>query len=666
MKSRNLRHTLVAKSALLLVPALALLLSSSAHAGNTWDGGGTPVSGLYNWSDNANWDSDTAPSYATLLTFGGTSGLTSNNNGATGTIAGITFSSGAGAFTLSGSSVTLGGNITNSSTSLQRINLALVLNAARTVNLGSGDVILGGAISGGFNLIVSGGTARTATMNTAGSSYNRLQINSATAKLGVDNALPTTGGVTFAAGVNGGRLDLNGKTQTLGSTIVFAGGLSTGTATITDSAGGGLLKLGGNVTQNVDTGTPTVNISAALDFNGATRTFAVNSTDTGATGGVANGVITLSGAITNSTGSAGLTKTGVGILNISGGGASNTLSGAINVNAGTLAIDNVSPSPGIQSFQNMNGDITVASGATFNFSQSFTAHNLDNNITLSGAGTGGLGALNLWRNATATGTITLAADATISHTFNRAIIDGTITGADRNLTLTTLNAGQPGMEVNGQIQLGTGGVTIIGVANTYNGQDFSVKLTGNNSYSGNTTVSAGTLYVSNTTGSGTGSGTVTVNSGATLGGTGSIAGNIAATGAIAPGEGGIGTLKAGGDVTWYSGNAWKFDLSSNSAASDKLEITGALTKSGSGFVFDFMNISPKWGETFTLATFASTTFTLSDIDLAASIATLGAGSYSASSFAVNSTSLTFTAVPEPTSALAALLLSAGLFRRRRA
>jgi MYXO-CTERM domain-containing protein len=45
---------------------------------------------------------------------------------------------------------------------------------------------------------------------------------------------------------------------------------------------------------------------------------------------------------------------------------------------------------------------------------------------------------------------------------------------------------------------------------------------------------------------------------------------------------------------------------------------------------------------------------------------LGAGSYSTSFFTLNAGSLTFTAVPEPTSALAGLLVVAGLLRRRRA
>jgi autotransporter-associated beta strand protein len=191
-------------------------------------------------------------------------------------------------------------------------------------------------------------------------------------------------------------------------------------------------------------------------------------------------------------------------------------------------------------------------------------------------------------------------------------------------------------------------------------------LTGTNSYTGATNVNVGTLLINGDNSSATGA--VTVASGATLGGTGTVGGAITVNGSIAPGTTGIGTLNASSNVTWNSGNAWKFDLSSSDDTSDQLAVTGAFTK-GTGdagtFKFDFMGSTPVWNTVYTLATFASTDFTLSDFDLAGSIATLGSGSYSTSSFTVTGTTLTFTAVPEPSTALAGLLLTAGLLRRRR-
>src|SRR6185369_10310815 len=69
-----------------------------------------------------------------------------------------------------------------------------------------------------------------------------------------------------------------------------------------------------------------------------------------------------------------------------------------------------------------------------------------------------------------------------------------------------------------------------------------------NTYSGGTIVSGGTLVVNNTSGSGTGSGSVLVNSGATLGGTGSITGIVTNSGNVAPGVG-VGSLNLSSSYT---------------------------------------------------------------------------------------------------------------------
>jgi autotransporter-associated beta strand protein len=176
------------------------------------------------------------------------------------------------------------------------------------------------------------------------------------------------------------------------------------------------------------------------------------------------------------------------------GGAGNALAGAINVNAGTLTI--TKGADDVSSVKNMPGIITVASGATLNFDQAFTTapdNNLTNALNLSGVGTGGKGALNLWRNATASGTITLAADTTISHDFNNATISGSITGAGSNLTLATTESSQPGMVISGPISLDTGGITVNGAGGTN-----TVTLSGNNSYSGETHVVTGELKLTGT------------------------------------------------------------------------------------------------------------------------------------------------------------------------
>jgi autotransporter-associated beta strand protein len=70
---------------------------------------------------------------------------------------------------------------------------------------------------------------------------------------------------------------------------------------------------------------------------------------------------------------------------------------------------------------------------------------------------------------------------------------------------------------------------------------------GNNTYGGVTTVSNGTLWVNNTSGSGTGTNRVSVLTGATLGGVGMITGpvSVASSAALAPGTNSVGTLTVG-------------------------------------------------------------------------------------------------------------------------
>lgn len=87
-----------------------------------WTGGGTGP--LLGWSDAANWGG-TLPKFSRPLIFDTGNGLTTNTNDfpAGQSFKGIRFLSGAGAFTLSGNSITLTGDVLNSSTGTQTIAL---------------------------------------------------------------------------------------------------------------------------------------------------------------------------------------------------------------------------------------------------------------------------------------------------------------------------------------------------------------------------------------------------------------------------------------------------------------------------------------------------------------------------------------------------------------
>ena len=106
---------------------------------------------------------------------------------------------------------------------------------------------------------------------------------------------------------------------------------------------------------------------------------------------------------------------------------------------------------------------------------------------------------------------------------------------------------------------GSGGLTV-----TSSAANGSLTLQGANTYSGGTTLSSGTLNVTNTTGSATGSGAVTV-SGGTLSGSGIIAGTVTqGGGTIAPGA--TGTNLTLGALTYNSG-ILSFSLGAANASS---------------------------------------------------------------------------------------------------
>ena len=105
---------------------------------------------------------------------------------------------------------------------------------------------------------------------------------------------------------------------------------------------------------------------------------------------------------------------------------------------------------------------------------------------------------------------------------------------------------------------------------------------------------------------------------------------------------GVGTLSVGGSFLWNgsSGAAvMKFGLSNVNSTSAKLAVTGALTKGAAGtFKFDFQGTGH--AATYTLMTFASTTFSTSDF----SFVNLASG-FSGSLSVVGGTSVQFTVFP---------------------
>ncbi len=214
-------HSLI--TSVLTLSSLSGVASAAVY---TWDGGANKSA---NWSGsgnggnqgNNNWNPNTAPTAtgSDQFVFGGTSNLDNTNNIGDFTLTSLTFNNTAGVseFVLGGAfqlTFIAGAGIINNDADLQTINMALGLNVTTTVATTSGNIAIGGVISG------AGGITKTGT--------NTLTLSSA------------TNSYTGATSVNQGTLLVSGNIATSATTVASGatiGGSGT-TGALTVNAGG--------------------------------------------------------------------------------------------------------------------------------------------------------------------------------------------------------------------------------------------------------------------------------------------------------------------------------------------------------------------------------------------------------------------------------------------
>ncbi len=143
-----------------------------------------------------------------------------------------------------------------------------------TVNSANNYTFGGGAIGGTGSLTKSGSS--TLILNSANTYAGGTNLNGGTIRLGVNNALPSSGNVTFQSGAT---IDLNGRNQTLGAVSGVGGGVtnSSGSASVITVASGSLGGFGaGGITQDngvislVKTTPGTLVVNNANTFTGGT------------------------------------------------------------------------------------------------------------------------------------------------------------------------------------------------------------------------------------------------------------------------------------------------------------------------------------------------------------------------------------------------------------
>jgi fibronectin-binding autotransporter adhesin len=369
---------------------LALALVPTAHAQNVWDGGGG--SGL--WNTAANWDNDTVPSASQNLTFRGDVQTTTTNNISAGFIVGtaptaITFANdgtnATSGFTLAGSSIVLGGDIStvaSGSAITDTISLAMQMTGNRGVNTSTNhNLIISGAISQatGTRSFTKAGAGEL-TLQNAGNTYlGATIINAGTLTVNV------AGGIT-----NAGVASALGSGTVANSLVRFSGG----TLNVTLGAGGtdrqvqigstttGTNSAGANINNNsVNGSTPLVFSNTAFNLSAGPTTITANRLLT--LGGANTDANAISGVISDNNtaggGTISLTKSGAGRWILSG---TNTYTGATTVNGGTLLV-----SAGGSIAQ--SSLTTVTTGTTLTANGTVGAVTVNSGGTLNGAGTVG-------------------------------------------------------------------------------------------------------------------------------------------------------------------------------------------------------------------------------------------------------------------------------------
>ena len=449
--------------------------SSSAIAGTAiWDGGtagtGTSMATAANWAGDAlpasgdDWIIATATGNATV---GGASGSNISIS-ANRTVGNLTFGGTSAAGTTLPSSLSITTNGSGTTARTLTINTGIVMT-----DFATGTVVFPGNTFG--NLTVDLGATGTRT----------FQVGNATGSLSFVTAQAITGGAGIiktgagTLGTGGNNTFSGGSTLSAGTWRTQLSSAASGGAITSGPFGTGTLTLLNGTVRSATTSARTYHNSVNLGGNITLGDLTSNGNQTFST--AAGGATTLTAnstlnVVTTTTwdqaigGAAKLTKTGAGDLYLTS--SNNTFSGGLVIAQGTLIVDFTA---GLGPANVANDSAVVINGGTLRYT---------NNTTSSSDANRG------FRVGSSGGTIDLVDSAKTL----------TITGVVQN--------------VSGE----TGTLTKTGLG--------TLRLSGDNSYSGTTLVSSGTLLIANTTGSGTGTGAVTVSSGATLGGNGTVGGNV--------------------------------------------------------------------------------------------------------------------------------------------
>ena len=383
---------------------------------------------------------------------------------------------------------TLAGNGATLSGAISEAGGARSLEVGSDLTLTGSNTYTGGTtVSAGTLQVGAGGT--TGTLGSGTVTNNAALVFSRSDSLTVANAISGTGALT----------------QSGAGTLILTGGNSYGATTVSN----GTLQVGANGAAGT-LGSGAVTNNAALVFSRSdTVSFANDISGTGTVANSGSGTVTLSGAISSA---GALTQSGAGTLVLTG---ANTY-GATTVSNGTLQV-------GANGAAGTLGSGAVTNNAALVFSRSDTV-SFANDI--SGTGTvanSGSGTVTLSGAISSAGALTQSGAGTLvltgANTYGATTISGGTLQVGAGGTTGTLGSGavtlsnSAALAFNRSDNLAVSNA-ISGVGSLTKSGNGTLTLSVANSYSGGTTLSAGTVQLGHATALGTAG--VTVASGATL------------------------------------------------------------------------------------------------------------------------------------------------------
>jgi T5SS/PEP-CTERM-associated repeat protein len=456
--------------------------------------------------------------------------------------------------------------------------------------------------SGGAGLTITGGASLTTSSASVGEQSNNNAGDARETESGtvtLNGASSWTSAFLQIGAYGTGTIDVSAA-----STLTATTSLSLGehNNSVTNRSGNGTLTISGTGSQVISDGTTVIgsNGSGTVSITGGGK-ITTKSTTLG-NGATASGTVTVSG-----TGSRWETTSGTLVIG-NGGSGQFTVSGSATAKTSTIYLAGQANSSGtltvtdsgsrleagqIRAGVASTGSITVKDGGELQTTQLLLGATTTGKGEIDLRGSGSLvnasgytmigwlgeGSVTVAEGATLRGTVRIAFDASSKGTLNIGAAEGSAAAAAGTVDAATAIFGNGnGTIVFNHTDTDYKFAAEIQGSGTLKQISGTTLLTGNStSFSGTTTISGGTLLVGDNTG-GTLGGTVSVQSGGTLGGSGTVGTTtVASGGTISPGNS-VGTLTVNGNATFASGSTYRVEIAGASA--DLLTISGTASLAG--------------------------------------------------------------------------------------